>query len=108
MAEKDRKEPMIGSESRPTAIDYATPIADWKVQDLLTFVSSQVAGHLEQLKYTPVPEHLKPEQVKPEYVKPEHYKPEHLKPEQLKPEHVKPEHYKPEFLKPEWIKGEGL
>lgn len=114
MAEK-KKEPMIGKESRPTAIDYDAPISNWKVRDLTAVISAQIFEHL---KYTPIPEYMKPEKElgKPEkeLLKPEkeRMKPEQLKPEkelykpekeQLKPEkeRMKPERFKPEQLKPE-------
>jgi hypothetical protein len=70
MAEK--KEPMIGQESRPTAIDFDMPIANFTLRDLYAVMQSQI--HLAQ-------EHLKTEK--------EHFK------ESLKPEHTK------EFIKPE-------
>jgi hypothetical protein len=102
-----KKEPMIGKESRPTAIDYDAPISDWKVRDLVAVLNSQ----MERLKYTPIPEELKPE-LKPEWYKPERLKPEIIKGEKelVKPEKelLKPEKeiLKPEQLKPELLKVE--
>ena len=74
----EKKEPMIGRASRPSAIDYDAPVSEFKLRDLVAVVNSQM---LEFVKYTPQPEQLKPE----------HYKPERYKPETSKPEHVKPE-----------------
>jgi len=105
MAEK--KEPMIGQESRPTAIDYDASIADWKVRDLMALIGAQMPHAAEQAKTTPIPENLKPEFHKPEWVKPEFHKPEWVKPEWFKPEKelAKPEKEffkgEKEFIKPE-------
>lgn len=96
----EKKEPMIGGEDRPSAIDYDAPIADWKYRDIVGVIQAQI----EQTKYTPQPEHIKPEK---EYLKPERFKPELIKSEKeaFKPEKemLKPEKemYKPELSKPE-------
>jgi hypothetical protein len=79
----DEKEPMIGRDSRPSAIDYDAPISEWKYRDLVAVIHTEI------------------EIIKPERIKPEHWKPEGLKPEGLKPEHWKPERIKPEQFKPE-------
>jgi hypothetical protein len=89
----EKKEPMISQESRPTAIDFDMPIADFKLRDLYAVIH----GYTEYLK----PEYFKPEYSKPEYSKPEYSKPEYLKPEYFKPEYFKPEYFKPEHFKPE-------
>jgi hypothetical protein len=110
-----KKEPMISQASRPTAIDYDAPIANFKLRDLVAVVNSQM---LEYLKYTPRPEHQKPETFKPEKEilksEKELRKPEKelIKAEKelvksekelLKPEkeRIKPEDIKPELSKPE-------
>jgi hypothetical protein len=73
-----KKEPMIGKSSRPTAIDYDAPLAGMKVRDLLTVLhahsAEQAKAHYEFWK----PEHFK-ELLKPEYLKPELYKPDQIK-----------------------------
>src|SRR6266851_722928 len=100
MAEK--KEPMIGKESRPTAIDFDMPIANFKLRDLHAIIQSQI--HLEKEFHKPEKEKefFKPEKEK-EVLKGEKEK-EHFKPEKefFKPEKEK-EHFKPEkeALKPE-------
>jgi len=102
----EKKEPMIGKASRPSAINYDAPVSEFKVRDLVALVNSQM---LEFAKYTPQPEQLKPEQYKPERYKPETLKPELVKSEKelVKPEKelvkaekelIKPEK---EMLKPE-------
>jgi hypothetical protein len=63
----EKKEPMIGKENRPTAIDYDAPLAGMKVRDLLQILS---AHHAEQAKAHYL-EFYKPEYWKPEYWKPE-------------------------------------
>lgn len=106
----EKKEPMIGQESRPTAIDYDAPIANFKLRDLYAvinqhFIEKEVAKvEKEHFKAEKEKEHWKPEKEK-EHWKPEKEK-EHFKPEKEK-EHFKPEKelLKPEkekeFLKPE-------
>jgi hypothetical protein len=120
-----KKEPLINQESRPTAIDYKMPIADFNLGDLQAVIQAQLNEHFketvkgdhfkekvekevvkgdhlkEKVEKEILKEHLKPEQLKPEYLKPEHLKPEHLKPEGFKPEGFKPEGFKPEGFKPE-------
>ena len=95
MAEK--REPTIGQEDRPTAIDYDIPIADFKLRDLVSVIRAHLWPEKEFLK--PEKEFHKPEKELFKSEK-EHYKPEK---EYWKPEHFKPEHYKPEkeVLKPE-------
>lgn len=78
MAEQ-KKEPMIGKSSRPSAIDYDAPLAGMKVRDLLGILSAHTN-----------------EQAKTHY---EFYKPEYYKPDYFKPEYYKPEYYKPDFAK---------
>jgi hypothetical protein len=70
MAEK--KEPMIGKSSRPTAIDYEASVSGLKVGELISLLSAHAATSRE---------HLKPEIYKPEFYKPEYYKPEYYKPD---------------------------
>jgi len=84
----EKKEPMIGQQNRPTAIDFDAPIANFKLRDLYAVIHSQI--HTEK-------EHFKPEKEK-EYFKPEKEK-EHFKPEKEK-EYFKPEKEK-EYFKPE-------
>jgi len=107
----EKKEPMIGQQSRPTAIDYDAPIANFKLRDLYAVISSHLHTEKEIVKVEK--EHFKPEKEK-EILKPEKekefYKPEkekeYFKPEKEK-EYFKPEkekeHFKPEkeLLKPE-------
>jgi hypothetical protein len=93
----DKKEPMIGRESRPTAMDFDAPISNFKLRDLYAVIH----GHFTEKEIVKVEkEHFKPEKEK-EYFKPEKelFKP----PELLKPERLKPEYFKPEkeLLKPE-------
>lgn len=97
MADESR-EPMIGRENRPTAVDFDAPISEWKYRDLVSVIHAEI----ERIK----PEWQKPEGLKPEQMKPEGLKPEGLKPEGLKPEHIKPEGLKPERIKPEQFKPE--
>jgi hypothetical protein len=80
-----KKEPMIGKSSRPTAIDYDAPLSSMKVGDLIGVLSA----HAEQAKAHP--EYYKPEAYKPDFYKPEYYKPELYKPDLLKEhkEHIK-------------------
>lgn len=103
----DKKEPMIGQESRPTAIDYDMPIANFKLRDLYAVIHSHpemIKVEKETFKPEKEKEQLKPEKEK-EYFKPEKEK-EVMKGEKEK-EHFKPEkekeHFKPEkeALKPE-------
>ncbi len=70
-----KKEPMIGKSSRPTAIDYDAPLSSMKVGDLLGVLSAHAAANREYFK----PEIYKPEYYKPEYYKPELYKPDYAK-----------------------------
>jgi hypothetical protein len=99
----EKKEPMIGQESRPTAIDYDAPIANFKLRDLYAVISNhflekEVAKvEKEHFKGEKEKEHFKPEKEK-EHWKPEKEK-EHFKPEKEK-EHWKPEKEK-EYFKPE-------
>jgi hypothetical protein len=115
-----KKEPMISSENRPTAIDFEAPVSQLKVRELLTLVpwgeyfkvEKEIAKELHKVEK----EHFKPEThkppapfleiSKPEISKPETSKPETAKPETLKPEILKPEILKPEILKPELVKPE--
>ena len=76
----ERREPMIGKENRPSAIDYNAPVAGMKVGDLLGVVGAHLS---EQVKA--FPEFWKPEYFKPEFWKPEFFKPEFFKPEVFKP-----------------------
>ncbi len=96
----EKKEPMIGQQNRPTAIDYDAPIANFKLRDLYAVIHSQLHTEKEILKVEK--EHFKPEKEK-EYFKPEkeYFKSEKEK-EYFKPEKEK-EHFKPEkeLLKPE-------
>ncbi len=109
----EQKEPMIGQESRPTTMDFDTPIAQLKMWELLAVVNAQVA---EQIKLTPLPEMLKPEvsKVEKEWLKPELSKPEVIKGDSLKElskpekEFLKPELSKPELSKPEVVKGDSF
>jgi hypothetical protein len=97
-------EPMIDKENRPSAMDFDTPIADWRVRDLVALIDVMVEDHAA---FIPIPEEIKPEGGKGEWRKPEIRKPEWRKPEWRKPEIRKPEARKPEkeilkeFLKPE-------
>jgi hypothetical protein len=119
----EKKEPMIGQENRPTAIDYDAPIRDFKLRDLYSLIQSQVQHeYLKSEKETTKveKEHFKVEKellkVEKEHLKTEkeHFKgekeKEHLKGEKEK-EHLKgekeKEHFK-EFIKPEKevLKGE--
>jgi len=68
-----KKEPMIGKENRPSAVDYNAPVSGLKVGELVGVMSS----HLFEI--------WKPEYYKPEYFKPEFWKPEFWKPEAFKP-----------------------
>jgi len=76
---EQKKEPMIGKSSRPSAIDYDAPLAGMKVRDLLGILSAhsseQARAHYEFYK----PEYFKPDYYKPEYYKPEFYKPDQIK-----------------------------
>jgi hypothetical protein len=74
----DKKEPMIGKSSRPTAIDYDAPLSGMKVRDLLGVLGAH-AGEQAKAHY----EFYKPEFFK-EFFKPEYFKPELYKPEQAK------------------------
>jgi hypothetical protein len=106
----EKKQPMIGQASRPTAIDYDAPITSFKLRDLVAVVNSQM---LECLKYVPQPEHLKPEFFKPEKEifksEKELRKPEKelikAEKELVKPEKellkTEKERFKPELSKPE-------
>ena len=103
----EKKEPMIGQESRPTAIDFDMPIADFKLRDLYAIIHTHLQPEILKSEKEQFKEHLKPEKEK-EYFKleKEHFK-EHLKPEKEK-EYFKlekefKEHFKPEkeALKPE-------
>ena len=90
----EQKEPMIGKENRPSAIDYNAPVSGMKLGDVVSAVGTHLS---EQLKS--FPEHIKPELYKPEYWKPEFWKPEFWKPEYFKPEAFKPpveKEFKPE------------
>lgn len=99
----DKKEPMIGQENRPTAIDYDAPIANFKLRDLHAVIYAHLSEKevlkVEKEVHKPEKELFKPEKEfhKPEkeLFKPEKefYKPEHFKPEKeiLKPELTKPE-----------------
>lgn len=69
----EQKEPMIGKESRPSAIDYNAPVSGLKVGELLGALTPHFL------------EFYKPEFWKPEYFKPEFWKPEFWKPEVFKP-----------------------
>jgi len=91
----EKKEPMIGQQNRPTAIDYDAPIANFKLRDLYAVISSHLHTEKEILKVEK--EHFKPEKEK-EYFKPEKEK-EYFKSEKEK-EHFKPEKEK-EYFKPE-------
>jgi hypothetical protein len=75
MAEQ-KKEPMIGKSSRPTAIDYDAPVAGLKVGELIGILSAHAAEHAKAHR-----EYYKPEIYKPEFYKPEYYKPELYKPD---------------------------
>jgi len=91
----EKKEPMIGRQDRPTAIDFDAPIANFKLRDLYAVIHSQLHTEKEILKVEK--EHVKPEKEK-EHFKPEKEK-EYFKPEKelLKPEK---ELSKPELSKP--------
>jgi hypothetical protein len=105
----EKKEPMIGQENRPTAIDYDLPIGDFKLRDLYAVIQAHIRPEKELLKTEK--EHFKSEKekeilkVEKEYVKPEKEKEilkvekEYVKPEKEK-ELLKPEKEK-EFFKPE-------
>jgi hypothetical protein len=105
----EKKEPMIGQESRPTAIDFDMPIADFKLRDLYAIIQTHIHPEKEILKLEK--EHFKPEKEKEHFksekekefvkVEKEHFKPEKEK-EHFKGEKEK-EHFKPEkeTLKPE-------
>jgi len=101
----DKKEPMIGQASRPTAIDYDAPIANFKLRDLHAVIYAHLSEKellkVEKELHKPEKELYKPEKelFKPEKEK-EFHKPEK---ELLKPEHFKPEK---EILKPELTKPE--
>ncbi len=89
----EKKEPMIGQENRPTAIDYDLPIADFKLRDLYAVIQAQIRPEKEILKTEK--EHFKSEKEKEIWkVEKEHFKPEKEK-ELLKGEKEK------EFFKPE-------
>lgn len=105
-----KKEPMISSENRPTAIDFEAPVSQLKVRELLTLVpwgeyfkvEKEIAKELHKVEK----EHFKPETHKPpapflEISKAETSKAETSKAETLKPETVKPELVKPETFKVE-------
>jgi hypothetical protein len=95
MAER-QKEPMIGQEQRPTAIDYDAPISGLKVRDFLTLFPWG--------EYFKVEKEISKELHK---VEKEHFKPEtHLKPELLKAEFKQEKEILKELLKPEGFKGE--
>jgi hypothetical protein len=76
---EQKKEPMIGKSSRPTAIDYDAPLAGMKVRDLLGILSAH-SNEQAKTHY----EFYKPEYFKPDFYKPESYKPELYKPDQAK------------------------
>jgi hypothetical protein len=120
-----KKEPMISSENRPTAIDFEAPVSQLKVRELLALVpwaeyfkvEKEITKELHKVEkeaikpetHKPAPTFLeanKAETVKPETFKPEIHKPEIHKPEIFKPEITKPEISKPEFSKPEFSKVE--
>ena len=103
------KEPMIGRENRPTAIDWDMPVSGLKLRDLMSVVNAQISPELlktEKEHFKPEKELLKGEKEK-EFFKPEKEKEilksekekEHFKPEKeaLKPEK---EAFKPELSKP--------
>jgi hypothetical protein len=70
-----KKEPMIGKSSRPTAIDYDAPVSGMKLGELLGHLSAHAAANREYIK----PEYYKPEFYKPDFYKPELYKPDYAK-----------------------------
>jgi hypothetical protein len=110
-----KKEPMISSENRPTAIDFEAPVSQLKVRELLTLVpwgeyfkvEKEIAKELHKVEK----EHFKPETHKPpvnflEANKAETSKAETSKAETSKAETLKPEIIKPELVKPETFKME--
>jgi Skp family chaperone for outer membrane proteins len=108
----EQKEPMIGRENRPTAIDYDAPIRDFKLRDLYAVIHSQL--HAEQLKVEKEFSKVEKEihKVEKEHFKGEKEK-EHFKGEKEKEIHkVEKEFLKgekeKEFIKPEKeiLKGE--
>jgi len=127
-----KKEPMISSENRPTAIDFEAPVSQLKVRELLALVPwgeyFKVEKEITKELHKVEKEHFKPETHKPpvnfleanktetskaETVKPENFKPELFKPETAKAEkEFSKEFFKPEkeiikeLLKPEGLKGE--
>jgi len=131
-----KKEPMISSENRPTAIDFEAPVSQLKVRELLALVPwgeyFKVEKEITKELHKVEKEHFKPETHKPpvnfleanktetskaETVKPETFKPEIFKPEISKEnfkveKEVSKEAFKPEkeifkeLLKPEGLKGE--
>ena len=102
MAEK--KEPMIGQESRPTAIDFDMPIANFKLRDLYAVIQAHpefLKLEKEHLKGEKEKEHLKTE--KEHFKEKEYFKSEKEKEHFKEKEYFKGDHFKPEkeALKPE-------
>ena len=104
-----KKEPMISSENRPTAIDFEAPVSQLKVRELLSLVpwgeyfkvEKEIAKELHKVEK----EHFKPETHKPPVNFLEANKAETIKAETSK-ETLKPEITKPEISKPEFSKVE--
>jgi hypothetical protein len=88
------KEPMIGQENRPSAIDFDTPVSQLKLRDLV----NAVQGTIIEEKFKPEKELIKGERIK-ELISKEQFKPEK--------EFFKPEK---EFFKPEkeLLKGDVI
>jgi hypothetical protein len=90
------KEPMIGRENRPTAIDWDMSVSDLKLRDLMSVVNAQITPEILKTEHFKVEKEVLKGEKEKEFFKPEKEK-EILKGEKEK-EHFKPEK---EALKPE-------